>query len=116
MYVKVRPESVPSAAGFLRDVRTIDHYGTGDLEITVRSPDDLERAKPLIIKNPADMLDVIGKVVKDVGHTRLVPSGTAFDRARCHDPSPIPADAKELGPPPDVRPGLVAASSGESSA
>jgi len=34
VYVKVRPESVPSAAGFLRDVRTIDHYGTGDLEIT----------------------------------------------------------------------------------
>ncbi len=50
---------------------------------------------------PADMLDVIGKVVKDVGHARVVPTGTAFYRARCHDQSPIPADAKELGPPPD---------------
>ena len=51
MYVKVSPDGVPSAPGFLRDVRTIGHYGTGDLEITVRSPDDLERAKPLIIKS-----------------------------------------------------------------
>jgi predicted transport protein len=51
VYVKVSPDSVPSASGFLRDVRTIGHYGTGDLEITVRTTDDLERAKPLIVKS-----------------------------------------------------------------
>jgi len=28
----------------------IGHFGTGDLEITIASDDDLERAKPLIVK------------------------------------------------------------------
>jgi predicted transport protein len=37
--------------GFTRDVRKIGHYGTGDLEITIGSDDDLERAKPLIVKS-----------------------------------------------------------------
>ncbi len=30
------------------DVSNIGHYGSGDLEITLSTPDDLERAKPLI--------------------------------------------------------------------
>jgi predicted transport protein len=34
-----------------RDVRHIGHYGTGDLEITIDSDDDLERAKPLLVKS-----------------------------------------------------------------
>lgn len=37
--------------GFTRDVRKIGHYGTGDLEITIRSDDDLEQAKPLVVKS-----------------------------------------------------------------
>lgn len=37
--------------GFTRDVRKIGHYGTGDLEITIRSDEDLERAKPLILES-----------------------------------------------------------------
>ena len=37
--------------GFTRDVRKIGHYGTGDLEITISSDADLERAKPLIVKS-----------------------------------------------------------------
>ncbi len=42
----IRPEE-----GFTRDVRKIGHVGTEDLEITICSDDDLERAKPLIIKS-----------------------------------------------------------------
>jgi hypothetical protein len=30
-------------------VKNIGHFGTGDLEITMVSQDDLERAKPLIL-------------------------------------------------------------------
>lgn len=47
VFVKVDPETVPLEPGFTRDVRKIGHYGTGDLEITIQSIDDLNRAKPL---------------------------------------------------------------------
>jgi predicted transport protein len=48
IYVKVDPSSVSLKPGFTRDVTDIGHYGTGDLEITLATSDDLERAKPLI--------------------------------------------------------------------
>jgi predicted transport protein len=34
--------------GISRDVSDIGHYGTGDLEITIVSPQDLALARPLI--------------------------------------------------------------------
>jgi predicted transport protein len=46
--VKVDPSEVTLEAGFTRDVSEVGHYGTGDLEITLSKPEDLERAKPLI--------------------------------------------------------------------
>jgi predicted transport protein len=51
VFVKIVPDSVELVAGFLRDVRSIGHFGTGDLEITISSEEQLERAKPLIIKS-----------------------------------------------------------------
>ena len=51
IWVKVDPSSIQLEKGFTRDVRTIGHYGTGDLEITVQNDDDLERAKSLILKS-----------------------------------------------------------------
>lgn len=48
VYVKVDPDSVPLEEGFTRDVRKVGHFGTGDLEITLHSAEDLERAKPLL--------------------------------------------------------------------
>ena len=48
MFVKVDPTSVQLEAGFTRDVSNIGHFGTGDLEITLSKPEDLERAMPLI--------------------------------------------------------------------
>jgi predicted transport protein len=51
VFVKVAPESVKLESGFTRDVRKIGHYGTGDLELTLRTMDDLERAKPLLLKS-----------------------------------------------------------------
>lgn len=51
VYVKVDPKSIKLEDGFTRDVAEIGHYGTGDLEITLRTMDDLERAKPLLLKS-----------------------------------------------------------------
>ena len=48
VYVKVNPETINLEKGFTRDVRDIGHYGTGDLEITIRSRQDLERAMHLL--------------------------------------------------------------------
>ncbi|MFZ2076499.1 MAG: DUF5655 domain-containing protein [Xanthobacteraceae bacterium] len=48
VYVKVDPASVQLEPGFTRDVSNVGHYGTGDLEITLAKPEDLERAMPLI--------------------------------------------------------------------
>jgi len=53
VFVKVNPDTVDleKGKGFLRDVRKIGHFGTGDLQITIKSPDDFERAKPYIVKS-----------------------------------------------------------------
>lgn len=48
LYLKIEPNGENLINGFTRDVRDIGHYGTGDLEVTLKSHDDLERAKPLI--------------------------------------------------------------------
>lgn len=50
-FVKVDPDSVTLEKGFTRDVRSIGHYGTGDLEIKIHNSDELEKAKPLFLKS-----------------------------------------------------------------
>jgi len=50
-FVQVDPDSITLEKGFTRDVRNIGHYGTGDLEITIRDDEDLEKAKPLLVKS-----------------------------------------------------------------
>jgi len=51
MTVNLDPDSIVLEKGFTRDLRGIGHWGTGDLEIRIGSNDDLERAKPLILKS-----------------------------------------------------------------
>ncbi|MCB8978702.1 MAG: DUF91 domain-containing protein [Ardenticatenaceae bacterium] len=51
VFVKVNPDEITLEEGFTRDVRSIGHFGTGDLEIRVRSRADLEKAKPLIAES-----------------------------------------------------------------
>ena len=51
VYVKVDPKTVIIEPGFTRDVSGVGHQGTGDLEITLRSDEDLEKAKPLLVKS-----------------------------------------------------------------
>lgn len=51
VYVKVNPDSISLEPGFTRDVRSIGHFGTGDLEVTIRSDEDLEKAEPLLLQS-----------------------------------------------------------------
>lgn len=46
-YVKLDPDSITLEPGFTRDVRKVGHFGTGDLEIVMRTLDDVTRAQSL---------------------------------------------------------------------
>lgn len=48
IYLKLNPASVQIEEGFTRDVTSIGHWGTGDLELVLRTPADFEKAKSLI--------------------------------------------------------------------
>lgn len=51
MWLKLNPDNVHLEKGFTKDVRNIGHWGTGDLEVEVRDTEQLERAKPLLLKS-----------------------------------------------------------------
>lgn len=46
-FLKLDPTTVTIEPGFTRDVRKIGHFGTGDLEISMRTVDDVNKALPL---------------------------------------------------------------------
>ena len=48
LWVKLDPKRVDLPRRIARDVTTIGHYGTGDLELSVRTSDDLETVKPVL--------------------------------------------------------------------
>lgn len=50
MYLKINPEKITIEPGFTRDVRKIGHFGTGDLEVSIRNYDDFLKSQPLIQK------------------------------------------------------------------
>ncbi|WP_435798485.1 DUF5655 domain-containing protein [Streptomyces decoyicus] len=47
VYLKADPKQVDLVPGFTRDVTGLGHHGTGDLEVQLRTPRDLERAQEL---------------------------------------------------------------------
>ncbi|MFD9793362.1 DUF5655 domain-containing protein [Streptomyces sp. NPDC059070] len=47
VYLKADPRSAELVPGFTRDVRGLGHHGTGDLEVTLRTERDVERAQDL---------------------------------------------------------------------
>lgn len=47
-FVKLNPDTVQIEPGFTRDVRKIGHFGTGDLEISMRTTEDYTKALPLL--------------------------------------------------------------------
>ena len=48
LYLKLDPDSVTLESGFSHDVRNKGHWGTGDLEVIVRTKTDMEKALELI--------------------------------------------------------------------
>jgi predicted transport protein len=49
VYIKGNPSEVAMERGFTCDVTNIGHYGTGNIELTLRSRKDLDRAQPLLL-------------------------------------------------------------------
>jgi predicted transport protein len=52
--LKLDPTTVQLEEDFCRDVSQIGHWGTGDVEVTLRDATDLERAKPLLDRSYAE--------------------------------------------------------------
>jgi predicted transport protein len=50
LYLKLDPKAIGVLPAFARDVTEIGHFGTGDLELTLSSFDDVEKAKPFIVQ------------------------------------------------------------------
>jgi len=50
LYLQLDPDTVNLEEGFSRDMRGINHRGTGDVRLSLRTTDDLEKAKPLLKK------------------------------------------------------------------
>lgn len=50
LYLRINPDEIALESGFSRDVRNIGHWGTGELEITVKNVEDFEKAKDYIEK------------------------------------------------------------------
>jgi len=48
LYLRVNPESAELENGFSRDVREIGHWGTGELELTIKNIAAFEKAKKYI--------------------------------------------------------------------
>lgn len=51
VYLNIDPDSIELDSARMRDVRQIGHYGTGDLEITIKSKKDIGKLSELIAKS-----------------------------------------------------------------
>lgn len=50
LFLKLDPVRVDLEEGFTRDVRNVGHFGTGDLQVTLRTMADFERAQPFLVQ------------------------------------------------------------------
>jgi predicted transport protein len=48
LYLKLDPKTARGPKGISRDMTNVGHYGTGDLEVSVKTSADFESAKPFI--------------------------------------------------------------------
>lgn len=54
--LKLDPDTVEIEDGFTRDMRGIGHYGTGDLEVSIKMENDFQKAKALIERAYAELI------------------------------------------------------------
>ena len=50
LHLRLNPADIALEEGFTRDMRGVGHYGTGDLQVIIKSIEDFGKAKPLIEK------------------------------------------------------------------
>ncbi|CVI20324.1 conserved hypothetical protein [Agrobacterium fabacearum CFBP 5771] len=50
LFLKLEPSSVALESGFTRDVSNVGHFGTGDLQVTLKSMADFEKTQPLLLR------------------------------------------------------------------
>lgn len=50
LYLRLNPEEVELEEGFTRDMRNVGHYGTGDLQVSIKNIEDMNKAKKLIAR------------------------------------------------------------------
>jgi predicted transport protein len=48
LYLELDPKSIRGPKDISKDVSEVGHYGTGDLEISIKGQSDLDAAKPFI--------------------------------------------------------------------
>ena len=48
LFLTLDPSTVELIKDFTRDVSNVGHHGTGDVEVIIKTPEDFEKAKPLI--------------------------------------------------------------------
>ena len=48
LHLCLNPDDIELEGGFTRDMRNVGHFGTGDLQIIIKSTDDFEKARTLI--------------------------------------------------------------------
>jgi predicted transport protein len=51
VYLKINPASITLEPGFTRDMTTIGHFGTGDLEVVIENGSHFVQAQPLIVES-----------------------------------------------------------------
>lgn len=51
IYLKVDLATISLEDGFTRDVTNVGHFGTGNLQVTIKSIDDFKKAQPLITQS-----------------------------------------------------------------
>lgn len=49
-FLRLNPATVLIEPGFTRDMRGVSHFGTGDLQVTMRTMDDVLKAQPLFAR------------------------------------------------------------------
>ncbi|MEA5014243.1 MAG: endonuclease NucS [Candidatus Limiplasma sp.] len=50
LHLRLNPDTVELKKGFIEDVRTKGHWGTGDLRVILKTMDDFETCKPLLTR------------------------------------------------------------------
>ena len=48
LHIRLDAKTVTYENGFSRDVTEIGHWGTGDVEVSLKNENDLEKVKPLV--------------------------------------------------------------------